>query len=204
MKCINKYSSSKTKVNKPTNPFPHRSFDTFAHYPFELIKFYPKIIYEQHNPLNHVTHLHPTFHPFNVHTSRKSPAPSDSRKTPLTPPPRTKGAHPDRTSLPEQGGVRGPDQGETADMGHRGPGEVQERDARLLQGRSGFVGAFRALHLSLIGLISALLLLYDVTNKSSFDNIRAWLGEIREYAQDDVVIMLIGEEGVGFAKNYAR
>jgi hypothetical protein len=39
----------------------------------------------------------------------------------------------------------------------------------------------------------ALLLLYDVTNKTSFDNIRAWLSEIREYAQDDVVIMLLGE-----------
>ena len=38
----------------------------------------------------------------------------------------------------------------------------------------------------------ALLLLYDVTNKISFDNIRAWLGEIREYAQDDVVILLLG------------
>ncbi|XP_023316863.1 ras-related protein Rab-37 isoform X4 [Trichogramma pretiosum] len=40
----------------------------------------------------------------------------------------------------------------------------------------------------------ALLLLYDVTNKQSFDNIRAWLGEIREYAQDDVVIMLLGNK----------
>ncbi|XP_066247892.1 ras-related protein Rab-37-like [Euwallacea similis] len=40
----------------------------------------------------------------------------------------------------------------------------------------------------------ALLLLYDVTNKKSYDNIRAWLGEIREYAQDDVVIMLIGNK----------
>ena len=41
--------------------------------------------------------------------------------------------------------------------------------------------------------VAALLLLYDVTNKISFDNIRAWLGEIREYAQDDVVIMLLGK-----------
>ncbi|XP_024085070.1 ras-related protein Rab-37-like isoform X2 [Cimex lectularius] len=40
----------------------------------------------------------------------------------------------------------------------------------------------------------ALLLLYDVTRKQSFDNIRAWLGEIREYAQDDVVIMLLGNK----------
>lgn len=42
--------------------------------------------------------------------------------------------------------------------------------------------------------VSALLLLYDVTNKTSFDNIRAWLGEIREYSQDDVVIMLLGKQ----------
>ncbi|XP_067645021.1 ras-related protein Rab-26 isoform X2 [Eurosta solidaginis] len=40
----------------------------------------------------------------------------------------------------------------------------------------------------------ALLLLYDVTNKTTYDNIRAWLGEIREYAQDDVVIVLIGNK----------
>lgn len=41
-------------------------------------------------------------------------------------------------------------------------------------------------------LITALLLLYDVTNKVTFDNTRAWLSEIREYAQEDVVIMLLG------------
>ncbi|KAL0595323.1 Ras-related protein Rab-37 [Plecturocebus cupreus] len=40
----------------------------------------------------------------------------------------------------------------------------------------------------------ALLLLYDITNKSSFDNIRAWLTEIHEYAQRDVVIMLLGNK----------
>ncbi|KAL3051075.1 ras-related protein Rab-26 [Gymnodraco acuticeps] len=41
---------------------------------------------------------------------------------------------------------------------------------------------------------NALLLLYDVTNKASFDNIRAWLTEIHEYAQQDVVIMLLGNK----------
>ncbi|XP_076453600.1 ras-related protein Rab-37-like isoform X5 [Babylonia areolata] len=41
---------------------------------------------------------------------------------------------------------------------------------------------------------NALLLLYDVTNKASFDNIRAWLAEINEYAQEDVVIMLLGNK----------
>ncbi|CAL8274150.1 unnamed protein product [Lota lota] len=40
----------------------------------------------------------------------------------------------------------------------------------------------------------ALLLLYDVTNKTSFDNTRAWLAEINEYAQEDVVLMLLGNK----------
>ncbi|XP_034264612.1 ras-related protein Rab-37 isoform X2 [Pantherophis guttatus] len=40
----------------------------------------------------------------------------------------------------------------------------------------------------------ALLLLYDITNKVSFDSIRAWLTEIHEYAQKDVVIMLLGNK----------
>uniref|UniRef100_V9LCY8 small monomeric GTPase n=1 Tax=Callorhinchus milii TaxID=7868 RepID=V9LCY8_CALMI len=40
----------------------------------------------------------------------------------------------------------------------------------------------------------ALLLLYDITSKTSFDNIRAWLTEIHEYAQQNVVIMLLGNK----------
>jgi Ras-related protein Rab-37 len=40
----------------------------------------------------------------------------------------------------------------------------------------------------------ALLLLYDVTSQSSFDNIRAWLSEIRQYAEEDVVIMVLGNK----------
>ena len=45
----------------------------------------------------------------------------------------------------------------------------------------------------ILSVFPALLLLYDVTNKTSFENTRAWLAEIREYAQDNVVIMLLGE-----------
>ncbi|XP_036381363.1 ras-related protein Rab-26 [Megalops cyprinoides] len=61
----------------------------------------------------------------------------------------------------------------------------------------------------------ALLLLYDVTNKTSFDSIQDWLTEIHEYAQQDVVLMLLGnkadathdrvvkrEEGEKLAKEY--
>ncbi|KAK2571728.1 Ras-related protein Rab-26 [Acropora cervicornis] len=39
-----------------------------------------------------------------------------------------------------------------------------------------------------------LLLLYDVTNEASFENIRAWLSEIYEYASSDVIIMLLGNK----------
>ncbi|KAH0629454.1 hypothetical protein JD844_011526 [Phrynosoma platyrhinos] len=47
-----------------------------------------------------------------------------------------------------------------------------------------------------VGLMStgSLLLLYDITSRMSFDNIRAWLTEIHEYAQKDVVIMLLGNK----------
>lgn len=40
----------------------------------------------------------------------------------------------------------------------------------------------------------ALLLLYDVTSETSFENIRAWLAEIYEYASSDVIIMLLGNK----------
>ncbi|XP_066444209.1 ras-related protein Rab-37 isoform X3 [Eleutherodactylus coqui] len=61
----------------------------------------------------------------------------------------------------------------------------------------------------------ALLLLYDITSKTSFDNIRAWLTEVHEFAHKDVVIMLLGnkcditsgrvvrtEDGESLAKDY--
>ncbi|XP_049624234.1 ras-related protein Rab-26 [Suncus etruscus] len=40
----------------------------------------------------------------------------------------------------------------------------------------------------------ALLLLYDVTNKASFDNIQAWLTEIQEFAHHNAVLMLLGNK----------
>ncbi|XP_036429221.1 ras-related protein Rab-26 [Colossoma macropomum] len=40
----------------------------------------------------------------------------------------------------------------------------------------------------------ALLLLYDVTNKTSFHNIQAWLTEIHDFAQENVVLMLLGNK----------
>ena len=38
----------------------------------------------------------------------------------------------------------------------------------------------------------ALFLLYDVANRKSFNNTRAWLAEINEYAHRDVIVMLLG------------
>jgi small GTP-binding protein len=40
----------------------------------------------------------------------------------------------------------------------------------------------------------ALLLLYDVTSYSSFENISSWLSEIKESTHNDIIIMLIGNK----------
>lgn len=56
------------------------------------------------------------------------------------------------------------------------------------------------------------LLVYDITKKQTFDNTERWLTELREHADDDIVILLVGnksdlrhiravstEEGAAFA-----
>ncbi|CAF4515966.1 unnamed protein product, partial [Rotaria socialis] len=40
----------------------------------------------------------------------------------------------------------------------------------------------------------ALLLLYDISSIISFNHVRDWLSEIKEYAQTDVIIMLVGNK----------
>ena len=40
----------------------------------------------------------------------------------------------------------------------------------------------------------ALLLLYDVTERKTFENTRAWLTEIKEYAPPEAVVMLLGNK----------
>ena len=37
-------------------------------------------------------------------------------------------------------------------------------------------------------------LLYDVTNSSSFDNIKTWVEELREHASPHIVAMLVGNK----------
>ena len=37
-----------------------------------------------------------------------------------------------------------------------------------------------------------ILLVYDVTDKESFDNIRVWLGEVRRFASSEVAVVLVG------------
>ena len=41
---------------------------------------------------------------------------------------------------------------------------------------------------------NALLLLYDVTAISSFNNVRVWLNDIHEYAHSDVIVILIANK----------
>eukprot|EP00761_Pharyngomonas_kirbyi_P012933 gb/GECH01012960.1/.p1 GENE.gb/GECH01012960.1/~~gb/GECH01012960.1/.p1 ORF type:complete len:205 (+),score=40.82 gb/GECH01012960.1/:1-615(+) len=39
-----------------------------------------------------------------------------------------------------------------------------------------------------------IILVYDVTKKDTFDNIKTWLADVREYAEDDVTILLVGNK----------
>lgn len=41
---------------------------------------------------------------------------------------------------------------------------------------------------------TALLLLYDVTNPESFINTRQWLSELRDYSNEDIIILLLGNK----------
>ena len=38
------------------------------------------------------------------------------------------------------------------------------------------------------------LLAYDITNAKSFDNVKLWLRELKTYAKNDIVIMLVGNK----------
>ncbi|CAJ0564766.1 unnamed protein product, partial [Mesorhabditis spiculigera] len=40
----------------------------------------------------------------------------------------------------------------------------------------------------------ALLLVYDVTSRQSFDNIRSWLAQIKEYAKETVEVTIVGNK----------
>ncbi|KAI6176902.1 Ras-related protein Rab-26 [Aphelenchoides bicaudatus] len=53
---------------------------------------------------------------------------------------------------------------------------------------------FRSITSSYYRDADALLLVYDVTNRTSFENIRNWLAQAREYAKDTVQIALLGNK----------
>ncbi|KAF7639521.1 hypothetical protein Mgra_00000850 [Meloidogyne graminicola] len=74
---------------------------------------------------------------------------------------------------------------------------------------------FRSLTASYYRDADALLLIYDVTNRASFEHIRDWLSQVKEYAKEDVKLTLVGnkidlgnqrkvkiDEGKQLAKDY--
>jgi len=50
---------------------------------------------------------------------------------------------------------------------------------------------FRSITSSYYRDADALLLVYDVTNRLSFENIRNWLAQVKEFAKDNVQITLV-------------
>ncbi|XP_039253691.1 ras-related protein Rab-37-like [Styela clava] len=41
---------------------------------------------------------------------------------------------------------------------------------------------------------NALLLVYDITNRQSFNNVRSWIADIKQHAKENVIVMLIGNK----------
>ena len=48
------------------------------------------------------------------------------------------------------------------------------------------------------------LVVYDITNETSYNNVQNWITELKENADDDVVIMLVGTKLDIVLKNRAR
>lgn len=38
------------------------------------------------------------------------------------------------------------------------------------------------------------LIVYDITKKNTFDNVETWLRELRQYAEQDIVVILVGNK----------
>ena len=79
---------------------------------------------------------------------------------------------------------------QTANLGHGQSGAVQHDHHQLLQVKLSPVD-FGNFNRVLRG-ASGILLVYDITNPKSFDNISKWLRNINEHASEDVERMLIG------------
>ena len=66
-------------------------------------------------------------------------------------------------------------------MGHGRPGTLQNNHLQLLP-------------VKLISGAQGILVVYDITDKESFNAVKTWISEIKKYAQSDVVKLLIGNK----------
>lgn len=39
------------------------------------------------------------------------------------------------------------------------------------------------------------LMVYDITSRSSFENVEGWLSELRQHSDGDMVVVLVGDKG---------
>ncbi|XP_061577801.1 ras-related protein Rab-8B-like isoform X2 [Cololabis saira] len=71
---------------------------------------------------------------------------------------------------------------QTSDLGHGGAGEVSHHYYSLLQRSHGFF------------VLQGIMLVYDICNEKSFDNIKNWIRNIEEHASSDVEKMVLGNK----------
>ncbi|XP_011795827.1 PREDICTED: ras-related protein Rab-8B isoform X3 [Colobus angolensis palliatus] len=81
-------------------------------------------------------------------------------------------------------------------MGHSGSGKIPNNHDSLLQRSHG--RNFRDKKNIITGMIwnslQGIMLVYDITNEKSFDNIKNWIRNIEEHASSDVERMILGNK----------
>lgn len=80
-----------------------------------------------------------------------------------------------------------------ADLGHSRTGEVQSHHQRLLQVPNCASVCNPSANVVLRGAVGALLV-YDISKLATFENVARWLKELRDHAEPNIVIMLVGNK----------
>ncbi|KAJ9464387.1 GTP-binding protein ypt3 [Diplonema papillatum] len=72
--------------------------------------------------------------------------------------------------------------------------KVENRDVKVQIWDTAGQERFRAISRSIYHGAKGAMLVYDITNQASFDNVSTWLQELRSHVQPSAVVMLIGNK----------
>eukprot|EP00475_Leptophrys_vorax_P011092 TRINITY_DN1763_c0_g1_i1.p1 TRINITY_DN1763_c0_g1~~TRINITY_DN1763_c0_g1_i1.p1 ORF type:complete len:354 (-),score=94.75 TRINITY_DN1763_c0_g1_i1:1424-2485(-) len=78
--------------------------------------------------------------------------------------------------------------------------ELNGRTIPVLINDTGGQERFRAITKSYYRQCDAVVIVFDVSDGSTFDRVPSWMEDVQQYARDDVIVMLVGTKADKFAK----